>query len=85
MRKISENGGLNAAMIEDIMLEEKPNQKEKVSVAYGQVRAAAETALELVRGLSSERAAARIRATAIRAPVASPHVRERCSASALAR
>lgn len=38
MRKISENGGLNAAMIEDIMLEEKPNQREKVSVAYGQVR-----------------------------------------------
>ena len=38
MRKISENGGLNAAMIEDIMLEEKPNQREKVSVPYGQVR-----------------------------------------------
>ncbi len=38
MRKISENGGLNAAMIEDIMLEEKPNQKEKVSVSYEKVR-----------------------------------------------
>ena len=33
MRKISQNGGLNAAMIEDIMLEEKPNQREKVSVS----------------------------------------------------
>ena len=33
MRKISENGGLNSAMIEDIMLEEKPNQREKVSVS----------------------------------------------------
>lgn len=38
MRKISENGGLNAAMIEDIMLEEKPNQREKVSVSYEKVR-----------------------------------------------
>ena len=38
MRKISENGGLNSAMIEDIMQEEKPNQREKVSVPYGQVR-----------------------------------------------
>ena len=38
MRKISENGGLNAAMIEDIMLEEKPNQREKVSVSYDKVR-----------------------------------------------
>ena len=38
MRKISENGGLNSAMIEDIMLEEKPNQREKVSVSYEKVR-----------------------------------------------
>lgn len=38
MRKISQNGGLNAAMIEDIMLEEKPNQREKVSVSYEKVR-----------------------------------------------
>ena len=38
MRKISQNGGLNAAMIEDIMLEEKPNQREKVSVSYDKVR-----------------------------------------------
>ena len=38
MRKISENGGLNSAMIEDIMLEEKPNQREKVSVSYDKVR-----------------------------------------------
>lgn len=38
MRKISENGGLNSAMVEDIMLEEKPNQKEKVSVSYEKVR-----------------------------------------------
>ncbi|WP_034449166.1 ParB/RepB/Spo0J family partition protein [Butyrivibrio sp. AE2032] len=38
MRKISQNGGLNSAMIEDIMLEEKPNQREKVSVSYDKVR-----------------------------------------------
>ena len=38
MRRLSEKGGLNAAIIEDIMLEEKPNQKEKVSVPYGQVK-----------------------------------------------
>ena len=38
MRKISENGGLNSAMIEDIMLEEKPNQREKISVSYDKVR-----------------------------------------------
>ena len=38
MRKISQNGGLNSAMIEDIMLEEKPNQREKVSVSYEKVR-----------------------------------------------
>ncbi len=38
MRRLSEKGGLNAAIVEDIMLEEKPNQREKVSVPYGQVR-----------------------------------------------
>ena len=38
MRRLSEKGGLNAVIIEEIMLEEKPNQKEKVSVSYGQVR-----------------------------------------------
>ena len=38
MRRLSEKGGLNAAIIEDIMLEETPNQKEKVSVPYGQVK-----------------------------------------------
>ena len=38
MRRLSEKGGLNAVIIEEIMQEEKPNQKEKVSVAYGQVR-----------------------------------------------
>ena len=38
MRRLSEKGGLNAVIIEEIMLEEKPNQKEKVSVPYGQVR-----------------------------------------------
>ena len=38
MRKLSEKGGLNAVIIEEIMQEEKPNQKEKVSVPYGKVR-----------------------------------------------
>ena len=38
MRRLPEKGGLNAVIIEEIMLEEKPNQKEKVSVPYGQVR-----------------------------------------------
>ncbi|MBR5944847.1 MAG: ParB N-terminal domain-containing protein, partial [Lachnospiraceae bacterium] len=38
MRRLSEKGGLNAVIIEEIMQEEKPNQKEKVSVSYGQVR-----------------------------------------------
>ena len=38
MRRLAEKGGLNAAIIEDIMLEEKPNQKEKVSVSYEKVR-----------------------------------------------
>ena len=36
--RLSEKGGLNADIIEDIMQEEKPNQKEKVSVPYGQVK-----------------------------------------------
>ena len=38
MRRLSEKGGLNAVIIEEIMQEEKPNQKEKVSVSYGQVK-----------------------------------------------
>ena len=38
MRRLSEKGGLNSVIIEEIMQEEKPNQKEKVSVPYGQVR-----------------------------------------------
>ncbi len=38
MRRLSEKGGLNEAVIEDIMMEEKPNQKEKVSFSYKEVR-----------------------------------------------
>ena len=38
MRRLSEKDGLNAVIIEEIMQEEKPNQKEKVSVSYGQVK-----------------------------------------------
>ena len=38
MRKLSEKGGLNAVIIEEILQEEKPNQKEKISVPYGKVR-----------------------------------------------
>ena len=38
MRRISENGGLNAGIIEDIMLEEKPNQKEKVHISLDKVQ-----------------------------------------------
>ena len=38
MRKFSEEGRLSDAVIESIMQEEKPNQKEKVHIPYGQVR-----------------------------------------------
>lgn len=38
MRKFSEEGRLNDAVIESIMMEEKPNQKEKVHIPYGQIR-----------------------------------------------
>ena len=38
MRKFSEEGRLNDAVIESIMMEEKPNQKEKIHLPYGQVR-----------------------------------------------
>ena len=38
MRKFSEDGRLNDAVIETIMQEEKPNQKEKVHIPYVQVR-----------------------------------------------
>ena len=38
MRRISEKGGLNEGIIEDIMLEEKPNQKEKVHISLDKVQ-----------------------------------------------
>ena len=38
MRKYSEEGRLNDAVIETIMQEEKPNQKEKIHIPYGQLR-----------------------------------------------
>ena len=38
MRRFSEDGRLNDAVIETIMQEEKPNQKEKVHIPYVQVR-----------------------------------------------
>jgi len=38
MRKFSAEGRLNDAVIESIMMEEKPNQKEKIHLPYGQVR-----------------------------------------------
>lgn len=38
MRKFSDEGRLNDAVIESIMSEEKPNQKEKVHLSYGQVK-----------------------------------------------
>ena len=38
MRRYSEDGRLNDAVIETIMQEEKPNQKEKVHIPYVQVR-----------------------------------------------
>ena len=38
MRRLSEKGGLNSVIIEEMMQEEKPNQREKVSVPYGQAR-----------------------------------------------
>ena len=38
MRKYSERGILNDALIDEIMQEEKPNQKEKVHLPYSQVK-----------------------------------------------
>ncbi len=38
MRKFSEEGRLSDAVIESIMQEEKPNQKEKIHIHYGQVK-----------------------------------------------
>lgn len=38
MRKFSEEGRLNEAVIESIMQEEKPNQKEKIHLPLGQLR-----------------------------------------------
>lgn len=38
MRKYSEEGRLSDAVIETIMQEEKPNQKEKIHIPYGQLR-----------------------------------------------
>ena len=38
MRKFSEEGRLNDAVIETIMQEEKPNQKEKIHIPYVQLR-----------------------------------------------
>ncbi len=38
MRKFSEEGRLSDAVIESIMMEEKPNQKEKIHLSYGQVK-----------------------------------------------
>ena len=38
MRKFSEEGRLNEAVIESIMQEEKPNQKEKIHIPLGQLR-----------------------------------------------
>ena len=38
MRKFSEEGRLNDAVVESIMQEEKPNQKDKVHLPYSQVR-----------------------------------------------
>ena len=38
MRKFSEEGRLSDAVIESIMQEEKPNQKEKIHLSYGKVR-----------------------------------------------
>jgi len=38
MRKFSEEGRLTDAVIESIMQEEKPNQKEKIHIPYGQLR-----------------------------------------------
>ena len=38
MRKFSDEGRLNDAVIESIMSEEKPNQREKVHLSYGQVK-----------------------------------------------
>ncbi len=38
MRKFSEEGRLNDAVIETIMQEEKPNQKEKIHIPLGQLR-----------------------------------------------
>ena len=38
MRKVSEEGRLNEAVIESIMQEEKPNQKEKIHIPLGQLR-----------------------------------------------
>ncbi len=38
MRKFSEEGRLNEAVVESIMQEEKPNQKEKIHIPLGQLR-----------------------------------------------
>ena len=38
MRKFSDEGRLTDAVIESIMQEEKPNQKEKIHIPLGQLR-----------------------------------------------
>ncbi len=38
MRKFSEEGKLSDAVVESIMQEEKPNQKEKIHIPYVQLR-----------------------------------------------
>ncbi len=43
MRKFSEEGRLNEAVIESIMQEEKPNQKEKIHIPLGQLLNSEET------------------------------------------
>lgn len=38
MRKLSESNTLNDSTIDDIMREEKPNQKEKIHIPYSEIR-----------------------------------------------
>ena len=49
MRKLSENSTLTDSTIDDIMREEKPNQKEKIHIPYSEIR------MYLPKGMSYEK------------------------------
>ncbi|MCR5523882.1 MAG: hypothetical protein K6F64_09655 [Clostridia bacterium] len=51
MRRLSEHGLLSASAINSIMMEDKPNQKEKVHIPYNEIRK------YISRGVSYERTA----------------------------